>query len=415
MSKDEKSKASELVAARAVIAGKDQGITPMEWVQKNYGIVQDGKDGDTSGLQQAMSPLHEEALKYSTPEDFSKALEYHGTSEENAAKIAQEGFKVGNGQEGVSTTQDATEALDYGKKVIPVLIKHGSEMAGKAGKDFLTGTGSWNPKDLLHLPEGTKASDLHQIWNEAHALLQEDVRDIQKRFSDHVDGWLSGDISKEKWFSFKASPQIFRLLGTKVSNIIVGNRILEKATTGKHNVTVNGFKQLPDQMSRPVMVFKSKSNGSDFVFLTEVKDKSGRSVILPVYLQKSNSGWEIAHVTNYFGKDYDSAFVGWMGEGLLRYYDKKKVQDWLVNSPSNTRERVNHYLDPTKVYTETDLNPTLFQQDSISKDAIDNSHADLRVNSEKMTKPLHEMTQDEFDRLPVVRYMKQGLSEKIIP
>lgn len=87
------------------------------------------------------------------PEDSS--IEYHGTSPENAKRILQEGFKVGPGQAGVSTTQGYEEALEYAngnpEGVIEVHVEPNAPMAGKEGKDFLTGTGSFHPRYLKPL------------------------------------------------------------------------------------------------------------------------------------------------------------------------------------------------------------------------------------------------------------------------
>ena len=80
-------------------------------------------------------------------------IEYHGTTPENAKAILTSGkFRVGSGQAGVSTTQGYREALDYAngnpEGVIAVRVKKDARMVGKEGKDFLTGTGSFNPEDL---------------------------------------------------------------------------------------------------------------------------------------------------------------------------------------------------------------------------------------------------------------------------
>ena len=118
---------------------------------------------------QVKQTLIEEARKYKTAEEFTRALEYHGTTKENLEKIKTEGFKVGPGQKGISTTQDEMEALEYGEESIPVLIKKDAEMAGEPGKDFITGTGSFNPKDIVLLPKGTTKSQLTTLWEKAQA------------------------------------------------------------------------------------------------------------------------------------------------------------------------------------------------------------------------------------------------------
>lgn len=94
-------------------------------------------------------------------DQFETEIEYHGTSDVAAEKIIKEGFKADIETEGrgVSTTQDYDEALEYaqslveGTEDVPVVLKvrvrKGAEMVGEPGVDFLTGTGSFAPEDLL--------------------------------------------------------------------------------------------------------------------------------------------------------------------------------------------------------------------------------------------------------------------------
>ena len=132
--------------------------------------------------REAKTSLEEEARKYKTAEEFLRQIEWHGTRSENIDKILKDGFKVGWGQKGVSTTQDPEEAAEYAESaedaeaeeaagsgagdVIAVYVRPGARMAGKPGVDFLTGTGSFHPKDLIPLPKNLKTEQqIADFWH----------------------------------------------------------------------------------------------------------------------------------------------------------------------------------------------------------------------------------------------------------
>lgn len=144
--------------------------------------------------------LLEEVRKYKTVKELTRNLEYHGTTKENAAKIYKEGFTVGPGQAGVSTTQDAKEASDYGEVVIPVLVKEGAAMEGVEGKDFLTGTGSFSPSDVIALPIGTTPQQLTAIWEQG----QKPPAKIVKPKEEAIVGYRSEEVYGEGYREIEA-------------------------------------------------------------------------------------------------------------------------------------------------------------------------------------------------------------------
>ena len=133
--------------------------------------------------REAKTSLEEEARKYKTAEEFLRQIEWHGTRSEYIDKILEEGFKVGPGQKGVSTTQDPDEAAEYAEaagyaeeeeymgkgmdSVIAVYVRPGARTVGRPGVDFLTGTGSFAPKDLIPLPKNLKTEQqIADFWHE---------------------------------------------------------------------------------------------------------------------------------------------------------------------------------------------------------------------------------------------------------
>lgn len=100
-----------------------------------------------------------EARQYNTPEEFSKAIQYHGLSSGGHEDILNGGFK--NANEGVFVASKG-EASEYGKS-IPVLIKKGAESLETSldGKVSITGT-SYKSEDVIPLPNNFNASKIHK-------------------------------------------------------------------------------------------------------------------------------------------------------------------------------------------------------------------------------------------------------------
>lgn len=158
--------------------------SPAEHFGKSLKYSKLQKGGTGSGCSgpncgRPASKATEIALKHKTAEDFIHNVEFHGTTAENAKKIREEGFKTGPGQKGVSTTQDFDEAKDYTTndeddppgEVVAVYVRPNAKEAGVAGVDFLTGTGSFYPKDLTPLPEGVNTPEkITEFYNQVHGI-----------------------------------------------------------------------------------------------------------------------------------------------------------------------------------------------------------------------------------------------------
>jgi hypothetical protein len=123
------------------------------------------------------------------------------------------------------------------------------------------------------------------------------------------------------------------------------------------------LKQIPAAMTDPIAIFDSATEREfgDIVFMLELKDKSGKTVVAPVALQArggSRGRREINIVKSAYGKGGTTPAVKWFlaqAKENARYMNGQKVTDWAqaagVQFPIGATS--NQYGNT--VYTEADL------------------------------------------------------------
>lgn len=106
----------------------------------------------------------------------------------------------------------------------------------------------------------------------------------------------------------------------------------------------------------PILVFNSDKSTSEakndsVLIITETTAKNGKPLTLALELNKEISNRKDVYVVNDIRSIHDRTLVAqngvdilkkWSDKGLLKYYDDKKISDWL------TRERVQFSLSLTK-------------------------------------------------------------------
>ena len=133
------------------------------------------------------------------------------------------------------------------------------------------------------------------------------------------------------------------------------------------------LKQIPKAMADPIAIFDSateKAQG-DVVFMLELKDGQGRTVVVPVALESMAGGGrrEVNIVKSAYGKGRKKPAVQWFldqAKENARYVNGQKSESWADASgvqfpsrPSNTHGNT--------VHTDADLvklreaNPTMYQ------------------------------------------------------
>jgi len=149
--------------------------------------------------------------------------------------------------------------------------------------------------------------------------------DISKSFSEQVDDYLSKKMRSNDVFYLGTENNVLKAVGTNDNPIIMTQKTFDKAMQ-KHNLTSDMIKRVYDQIKSPVMILKSDTVDDALVIVTEIKNKNGQSIIVPLHLDKKERFRVVDIITSIYGKKNEEDFLT---EQILRdnllYYEKNKA------------------------------------------------------------------------------------------
>lgn len=187
-------------------------------------------------------------------------------------------------------------------------------------------------------------------------LVAEDTRKEYESFLGQIDDYLErGKTPKNNQFILSKTPEILKHIGIPPNEISITRGVLNKAKK------IHGLdnKEIMDSVKglfNPILVFNSDKSTSEakndsVLIITETTAKNGKPLTLALELNKEISNRKDVYVVNDIRSIHDRTLVAqngvdilkkWSDKGLLKYYDDKKISDWL------TRERVQFSLSLTK-------------------------------------------------------------------
>ena len=215
----------------------------------------------------------------------------------------------------------------------------------------------------------------------ARASLERDIRD----FGTAVDGIVAaGKLPSSPVKLLGQTPLVMRLLGR---DTVTGKAAAQGGVyaaphvfDGTHpNMTPELWKQIPGALADPVAVFdsdspKGRANG-DLVFMLELTDADGATVVVPVALQaRGKLGARINIVKSAYAKESGGVPANtWFLRQLkknARYVNGQKWKHWRdIGSGADSPLVVPSNASGNTVYTDADLvnlrqgNPTLYQSE----------------------------------------------------
>ncbi len=141
------------------------------------------------------------------------------------------------------------------------------------------------------------------------------------------------ELAKNDYYASKSlvvcqTPQVLKELGAESLPVTIHPETVYKAIIGKHNLDIDSLAQLPKALDEPIMVFDSKTVPGDFVVMTEIVDKKGKTVVAAIHLSGKESRHKINLIASVYGKDNEKTFIDWLKSGLGRYVDMKKASAW---------------------------------------------------------------------------------------
>lgn len=216
-------------------------------------------------------------------------------------------------------------------------------------------------------------------------------------FARAVEAIEKGDNPASAKITLGTTPDVLRMLGIDDGNVIITARTLRKDMVGKHKVSPEAMKQLPQQLNDPIAVVHSRpdsTNPEAYLMLTELTEvENGKE--LPViaaldFVKNKDGDFELVEIASAYGRKNVK-----VAKDLLYkpyYWNKAKGNHFLKNfslSPENnellselrTSFLSDDYLSAHNIKTEADLsqyqagNSTRYSRKplELSKSATDNN------------------------------------------
>lgn len=172
-----------------------------------------------------------------------------------------------------------------------------------------------------------------------YSLNRKKLYDAIRRWNNLCDYYEKSD--KQLWKK-KHNGDLYKLMDMPLILEAISNQNMELSVYGSffghalkeehHGMTLDIIRQLPAAMAEPMMILQSENGKNKFVFVLDVKDSDGATVIVPVELEKIDKNHGIINVANSaYGKTRrdgiipnDEWFIKNIDEGNPLYVDTKK-------------------------------------------------------------------------------------------
>lgn len=162
-------------------------------------------------------------------------------------------------------------------------------------------------------------------------------------FLGQIDDYLKrGKLPEYNRFILTQTPSILEFTGIPQNHVLLSTGVLNKARK------IHGLdnKEIMDSVKglfNPMLVFSSDKSTSEakndsILVITEATARNGKPLTLALELNKEMSSHRQSYVVNDIRSIHDRSIVAqngvdilkkWTEKGLLRYYDDKKISDWL--------------------------------------------------------------------------------------
>ena len=256
-------------------------------------------------------------------------------SESQATRL-NSGFDPTGGKfDDVDLSEMLTPYVNKTREAIPQLVEVGKQVI-LDGNTSVKSFGS-KMRELLGGLWNNFKSVMNDVYQQATKAVNNEngrIRMFSNSFSKDLDAWKAGKLNPGTEVTIGNTPGILLNLGAKQLPIEISQNTIAKAVNpkgvagGKHDLTIDLLKQLPEQINDPIMVFKSATRPEDsFVILTELKDKNGSSVIASIALDVRHSKHKANAISSVYGKNDSVKFIqAQIDEGRLLYVHNKKSQ-----------------------------------------------------------------------------------------
>jgi len=157
---------------------------------------------------------------------------------------------------------------------------------------------------------------------------------IPKTFDSEFDAFLNGTLPVHQAISLGRAGPLLRMFGVPALPVEATRGILRKKMA-RHDLTGEQLREALRQVHTPIAVFRSKSNSSTILLLTEVAHKSGSLIVgLEASRDRGRGTIFVNDVRSVHPKN-DERLQHWVTEGNLIGVDKEKGSRFMATPGAN--------------------------------------------------------------------------------
>ncbi len=201
----------------------------------------------------------------------------------------------------------------------------------------------------------------------------------EKDFKQTIDDFLNGNINPTDQIFVCQTTEVMRVCGADNLDVMIYQDTIRKILSDDlskfehpHNLTVNTLKQLPDQLQKPVMVFKGSHEGS-IVLVTDLFNENSEQIIISCELNSINKRHEINRITSMYGKENIANYINTQikKDNLIGCH--KKIANQMLQSVGLYLPSEETFIDYTDIISNFDKNVNrnnLTNEERIMEDKI---------------------------------------------
>jgi len=358
----QKKNSEEIVARNIPLDKRNEAKTAMDWYAMQVAFAEVRADIARS---EKPNPFIQNDRKHSVQAAIAK-LEPPEKINVDGEEYKTTGVMADN-PSGAGTLLEAVHVTDNSPVI---LIKR---IAG--GHDGQKNSYSY---DVVYKPESVVTEEVKKDGGHYSLgkLAQENLDADAVQFAKQVDAYTAGRMPRHKLLNVMQTPLVLQISDDRVKPlpVVMTQNTLKKIFT-KHNLSPNLVKRLPASLSDPIMVLRSDTHPNDsIVVMLEIKDGKGRTVNVPVLLNKTVDSDGARYVCNEASSAYGRSDINtgkahneWFvkqaqKEGQLLYVNTEKASAWghetgLEMPVRELIQKLNNSLAPDGSYvnTEADL------------------------------------------------------------
>lgn len=243
--------------------------------------------------------------------------------------------------------------------------------------------------------------DSNGNWIKSTEVISQNKKD----FKQTIDDFLNGNINPTDQIFVCQTTEVMRVCGADNLDVMIYQDTIRKILSDDfskfehpHNLTVDTLKQLPDQLQKPVMVFKGSHEGS-IVLVTDLFNENSEQIIISCELDSGSQWNKINRITSMYGKENIANYLNTQITKGNLIGCHKKVANQMLHSVGLYLPSENTFIDYTDIISNFDKNVNrnnLTNEERIMEDKIYAPETTIYFEDQKIF--------DELTTNPNIRY-----------